>query len=148
MLDMLELDIAEGFLQKTWMSRPLSSPTRATTQGTKPPDYFTICHSFFFLSSAIICCLSLLSGLIPPAHFLKASSCRTSNLCHMFSLKSHPALSIFILDSITFFGFSGDSFHTILLCDACCCPTDLCRSWRMAVPFSAWIAAPVALCVL
>lgn len=121
---------------------------KGNNTGNKTPRLFHDLPQFFFLSSAIICCLSLLSGLIPPAHFLKASSCRTSNLCHMFSLQSHPALSIFILDSITFFGFSGDSFHTILLCDACCCPTDLCRSWRMAVPFSAWIAAPVALCVL
>ncbi len=45
------------------------------------------------------------------------------------------------------FGFSRDSFCTILLSDACCYPTDLCLSWRMAVQFSAWIAVLVALCV-
>lgn len=75
---------------------------KGNNTGNKTSWLFHDLPQFFFLSSAIICCLSLLSGLIPPAHFLKASSCRTSNLCHMFSLKSHPALSIFILDSITF----------------------------------------------
>lgn len=80
------------------------------------------------------------------AYFLKAFSRTAPDSCNMFSFNSHPTLPIFILHSITF-GFSRDSFCTILLSDACCYPTDLCQSWRMAVLFSAWIAVLVALYV-
>lgn len=60
-------------------------------------------------------------------------------------LSSHP---VYIHPRFNyFFGFSGDSFYAILLSDAFCHPTDLCRSWRMAVQFSAWIAVLVALCL-
>lgn len=94
----------------------------------------------------IICCLSTLSRRAFLHVFLKTFSPTASDSFEMYSFNSHPTMPIFILDSITF-SSSRDSFSTLLLSDACCHPTDLCQSRRMAVLFSAWIAVLVALYV-
>lgn len=100
-------------------------------------------HQFFFCDNLLFVHFEQTFLL---AYILKAFSHRASDSFDMFSFNSHPTLPIFILNSITF-GSSRDSFCTLLLSDACCHPTDLCQSWRMAVLFSAWIAVLVALYV-
>ena len=57
------------------------------------------------------------------AYFLNTFSRGASDPRDMFSLDSHPSPPVFIPDSITF-GFSGGSFGTVLLSDACCFPSD------------------------
>lgn len=117
-------------------------------QQRRPPNIYNfqiIFYSFSqFLSFVIIYCLSTRSRLSSLHISWSLSLAQQPDSCNMFSFSSHPTLPIFILDSITF-GFSRDSFCTVLLSDACCYPTDLCQSWRMAVLFSAWIAVLVAL---
>lgn len=65
----------------------------------------------------------MLSLLSLSAYFLNTFSRGASDPRDMFSLDSHPSPPVFIPDSITF-GFSGGSFGTVLLSDACCFPSD------------------------